>query len=93
MTPAPIGICTIASARDTATIGSWKLRPATFFSVSKLLAIYLHVALTNGWGGYLLTEYNYLNAFFSHDEFIDFFADHEETLRDVIKPFAGDQVE
>ena len=28
----------------------------------------------NGWGGYVLTHMDYVNAFFSHDEYIDFFA-------------------
>jgi hypothetical protein len=30
--------------------------------------------MLNGWGGYILTQAHYLNAFFSHDEYIDFFA-------------------
>lgn len=38
------------------------------------LATFLQIAMLNGWGGYLLTEANYVNAFFSHDEYIDFFA-------------------
>ncbi len=28
----------------------------------------------SGWGGYILTQADYVNAFFSHDEYIDFFA-------------------
>ena len=29
--------------------------------------------MLNGWGGYVLTHADYVNAFFSHDEYIDFF--------------------
>lgn len=39
------------------------------------LGSFLQVAMLNGWGGYVLTHANYVNAFFSHDEYIDFFAD------------------
>ena len=41
------------------------------------LASFLQVAMLNGWGGYVLTHGNYMNAFFSHDEYIDFFAKPE----------------
>ncbi|MES1244437.1 MAG: hypothetical protein ABUT39_22725 [Acidobacteriota bacterium] len=47
------------------------------------LASFLQVAMLNGWGGYLLTQADYVNAFFSHDEYIDFFAEREEALADV----------
>jgi len=30
--------------------------------------------MLNGWGGYILTQADYVNAFFSHYEYIDFFA-------------------
>jgi hypothetical protein len=36
------------------------------------LTSFLQVIL-NGWGGCLLTDGDYLNAFFSHDEYIDVF--------------------
>jgi hypothetical protein len=49
------------------------------------LASFLQVSMLNGWGGYLLTEANYVNAFFSHDEFVDFFAEDEGSLADVRK--------
>lgn len=39
----------------------------------------------NGWGGYVLTHADYVNAFFSHDELIDFFAEHDGNLADVRK--------
>ena len=38
------------------------------------LASFIQVAMLNGWGGYILTDMNYINAFFSHDEYVDFFA-------------------
>jgi hypothetical protein len=44
--------------------------------------------MLNGWGGYILTRADYVNAFFSHDEFIDFFAEHDENLSDV-REFLG----
>ena len=47
------------------------------------LASFLQIAMLNGWGGYVLTEADYVNAFFSHDEYIDFFAEHPENLADV----------
>jgi len=40
---------------------------------SEDLASFLQVAMLNGWGGYLLTEADYANMFFSHDEYIDFY--------------------
>jgi hypothetical protein len=40
--------------------------------------------MLNGWGGYLLTQLDYVNLFFSHDESIDFFAEHESNL-DVVR--------
>jgi hypothetical protein len=47
------------------------------------LASFLQLSILNGWGGYILTEANYVNAFFSHDEYVDFFAEHFENLADV----------
>ncbi|MGA2373103.1 MAG: hypothetical protein ABSG11_20770 [Candidatus Korobacteraceae bacterium] len=41
------------------------------------LASFLQIGMLNGWGGYVLTHANYMNAFFSHDEYIDFFAKPE----------------
>jgi hypothetical protein len=49
------------------------------------LASFLQVAMLNGWGGYVLTQADYVNAFFSHDEYIDFFAEHDENLVEVRK--------
>jgi hypothetical protein len=53
------------------------------------LASFLQVAILNGWGGYVLPAANYVNAFFSHDEYIDFFADNEESLADVREAFGN----
>ncbi len=36
--------------------------------------------MLNGWGGYSLTQADYVNAFFSHDEYIDFFANSMATF-------------
>jgi hypothetical protein len=47
------------------------------------LASFLQLAMLYGWGGYILTQADYVNAFFSHDEYIDFFASHESNLADV----------
>ena len=47
------------------------------------LTSFLHVAMLNGWGGYLLTQLDYVNLFFSHDEYIDFFAEDESNLGPV----------
>jgi len=52
------------------------------------LASFLQVVMLNGWGGYVLTGANYVNAFFSHDEYIDFFGDDDANLTDVRKELA-----
>jgi hypothetical protein len=49
------------------------------------LASFLQVCMINGWGGFLLTESDYVNVFFSHDEYIDFFASEESNLDEVRK--------
>ena len=36
-----------------------------------------------------MTGANYVNAFFSHDEFIDFYANHDASLADVRQSFAS----
>lgn len=53
------------------------------------LASFIQVAMSNGRGGYILTHANYVNAFFSHDECIDFFAILEPNLFDVRQYFAS----
>ena len=54
---------------------------------SEDLASFAKVAMLSGWGGYILTHANYVNAFFSHDEYIDFFAKLDSSLEDVRKEF------
>ena len=49
------------------------------------LASFLQIAMLNGWGGYILTHADYVNAFFSHDEYIDFFAKLDSNLLEVRK--------
>lgn len=53
------------------------------------LASFLQVAMLNGWGGYFLTQANYVNAFFSHDEYIDFFARSDQNLAEVRTALGG----
>jgi hypothetical protein len=43
--------------------------------------------MLNGWGGHVLTNANYVNAFFGHDEYIDFYAEHDENLAEVREAF------
>ncbi len=52
---------------------------------SEDLASFLQIAMLNGWGGYVLTDADYVNVFFSHDEYIDFFAKLDENLVAVRK--------
>jgi hypothetical protein len=54
---------------------------------SEDLASITQVAMLNGWGGYILTHANYVNAFFSHDEYIDFFAKPDGNLGEVREEF------
>jgi len=51
------------------------------------LASFLQLSVLNGWGGYRLTEMDYVNAFLSHDEYIDFFAEKSSNLPDLAKVF------
>jgi hypothetical protein len=51
------------------------------------LASFLQVSMLNGWGGYVLTHANYMNAFFSHDEYIDFFVGPGGNLEEVREQF------
>jgi hypothetical protein len=41
--------------------------------------------MLNGWGGYILTQADYVNAFFSHDEYFDFFAKLDDKLLEIRK--------
>lgn len=52
------------------------------------LSTFLQLAMLNGWGGYVLTQANYVNAFFSHDEYMDFFTEVPEELSELRPYFA-----
>jgi hypothetical protein len=54
---------------------------------SEDLASFLQLAILNGWGGYLLTEADYVNVFFSHDEYFDFFSEEDRILTDLREVF------
>jgi hypothetical protein len=53
------------------------------------LASFLQTAMLNEWGGYVLTQADYVNGFFSHDEYIDFFARPEVGLAHVQQALGG----
>ena len=55
------------------------------------LASLLQLSMLNGWGGYVLTEADYVNAFFSHHEYIDFFAKHSWNPADIRKALGTGQ--
>ncbi|HEV2487914.1 MAG TPA: hypothetical protein VGT08_20510 [Terracidiphilus sp.] len=55
---------------------------------SEDLASFLQLAMLNGWGGYVLTQANYVNAFFSHDEYIRFFASEDGNLKEIQEALA-----
>jgi hypothetical protein len=55
------------------------------------LASFLQLSMLNGWGGYVLTEANYVNAFFSHDEYADFFGNNDANLADIRKGLGPSQ--
>jgi hypothetical protein len=52
---------------------------------SEELASFLQISMLNGWDGYVLTGADYVNVFFSHDEFIDFYARRDTELDDIRK--------
>jgi len=54
---------------------------------SEDLASFLQMTMLNGWGGYVLTHANYVNAFVSHDEYVDFIAKLDSNLTDVREKF------
>ena len=58
---------------------------------SEDLASLLQIAMLNGWGGYVLTQADYVNAFFSHDGYIDFFAKLSGNLQ-VVREELGTNV-
>ena len=65
-------------------------RPGHLFAGDEIddLASFLQMSALFGWGGYLLTEANQINAFLSHDEFIVFFSRDESLLARLRDDFA-----
>ena len=55
------------------------------------LTSFLQLSILNGWGGYLLTAADYVNVFFSHDEYVDFFAGESGNLFEIRKALGTDQ--
>jgi hypothetical protein len=55
------------------------------------LTSFLHLSMLNGWGGYVLTEANHVNALFSHDEYIDFFSENSANLTEIREEFGPKQ--
>ena len=47
------------------------------------LTSFLQLSMLNGWGGYVLTVADYVNVFFSHDEYLRFFAAESCNLEEV----------
>lgn len=52
------------------------------------LASFLQLAMLNGWGGYVLMGANYVNVFFSHDEYLQFFSSEQSNLTEVREALA-----
>jgi len=55
------------------------------------LTSFLQLSALFGWGGYLTSEADSVNCYFSHDEFIDFFSRDERLLGQIRDAFAGDR--
>jgi hypothetical protein len=53
---------------------------------SEDLGTFLQLAMLSGWGGFLLTDANHVNASFSHDGYLDFYTQTPENLAEL-KPF------
>jgi len=51
---------------------------------TEALCSFLQLAMLNGWDGYLLTQADHVNLFFSHDEYIDFFGRNYD-LGEILK--------
>jgi hypothetical protein len=81
------GICTTNCVTATEDLQLLHEAPGHLFleHESEDLASFLQIAMLNGWGGYILTQADYVNAFFSHDEYIDFFAKLDSNLLEVRK--------
>jgi hypothetical protein len=60
---------------------------------SEDLGSFLQVAMLNGWGGYVLTQADYVNVFFSHDEYVDFIAKLDGNLAEVRKQWLAQKTQ
>jgi hypothetical protein len=47
------------------------------------LASFLQLVTLFGWGGYILSEADYVNAYFSHDEYIDFYSQDKSLIEEL----------
>lgn len=56
------------------------------------LTSFLQLAMLNGWGGYVLTCADYVNVFFSHDEYLRFFAAEESNLTEIRKALGAEDL-
>jgi hypothetical protein len=77
-----------------ATVGNFTKQPGHLFLEHETedLASFLQFSMLNGWGGYVLTKANYANAFFSHDEYVDFFGDKDANLAEIRKSLGPSQL-
>jgi len=48
------------------------------------LASFLQLSMLNGWDGYVLTQADYANVFFSHDEYLDFYGGAIDEVRKAL---------
>jgi hypothetical protein len=47
------------------------------------LVSFLQLSMLNGWGGYILTGADYVNVFFSHDQYLRFYAKEKSSLIEI----------
>ncbi|SNT25336.1 hypothetical protein SAMN05421770_106103 [Granulicella rosea] len=48
-------------------------------------ASFLQLAIQNGWGGHIQPVAPYVTAFFSHDEYMDFYSNNKDILEELGK--------
>lgn len=51
------------------------------------LETFLELTMANGWDAHLLTEADYVNVYFSHDEYLEIFSEDAATLSELEKSF------
>lgn len=57
------------------------------------LASFLQIAMFNGWGGFILNAADYVNVFFSHDGFFDFYAADQDLLENAKNALVADETQ